>query len=348
MKAARLHSIGDFSCDNIEIPSPKGEELLIKVGACGICGSDYPRVFEHGSSNGKYPLTIGHEFSGEIVEVGEKADKGLIGQKGAIFPIIPCMECEPCRVSRYAMCESYDYLGSRRDGGMAQYCLIPSKWNFIKSNGASMMSLAMTEPACVAQHAIRKGNVCAGQTVIIFGAGPIGIMAARWVELFGARPILADINKEKINFVKKLGYDIIYSNTTDLVDSVRKLNKGKLADVAIEGTGSGSALINCIECVRPCGYISLLGNPNADISIPSKIHSTIMRKELTISGVWNSSQCTYPVSEWEYTVNMMDLGKFVVDDLITDKLQLEDIPNIMRQIKDGKHNSIKAMFVNDF
>ena len=347
MKADRLYSVGHFVCDEVEIPVPHGNELLVKVGACGICGSDYPRVFEHGSSNRKYPLTIGHEFSGEIVAAGENANENLIGKKGAIFPLIPCMKCGPCSVSQYAMCESYDYLGSRRDGGMAEYCLIPSSWNFIESKSASMQSLAMTEPARVAQHAVRKGNVCAGQTAVVFGAGPIGIMAARWIELFGAKPILVDINENKIQFAKQRGYDIVNSEKEDVAQKIRELNGGCLADVAIEGTGAGSALIKCVECVRPCGNISLLGNPIADVTLPLEIHSMIMRKELTLSRVWNSSRCLYPVSEWKYTVAMMDAGKFVADNLITDKLSLEEIPEFMLQIKNRNKTCVKAMYVSE-
>ena len=347
MKADVLHSVGNFSCDEVAIPTPHGEELLIKVGACGICGSDFPRVFEHGSSNGKYPLTIGHEFSGKIVAVGEKADENLIGKRGAIFPIIPCKACEPCSISNYAMCENYDYLGSRRNGGMAEYCVIPSKWNFIESNGASMESLAMTEPACVAQHAVRKANVKAGETVVVFGAGPIGIMAARWIKLFGAKPILVDISNEKINFVKKLGYDIIDSKEANVAQQVRKMNNGKLADAAIEGTGSGNPLIGCIECVKPLGNISLLGNPSGDTTLPLKIHSMLMRKELTVSGVWNSSRSPISVNEWEFTVKMMDEGKFTVEDLISDKLSLEEIPEIMKKVEEKSYSIIKAMYVSE-
>ena len=126
MKAARLHAVGDLRCDGVEIPVPHGKELLLRVGACGICGSDLPRVFEHGSSNGRYPLTIGHEFAGEVVAVGEEADASLVGARGAVFPLIPCRRCASCAVGLYAMCENYDYLGSRRDGGFAEYCLVPS------------------------------------------------------------------------------------------------------------------------------------------------------------------------------------------------------------------------------
>ncbi|MBE6883665.1 MAG: galactitol-1-phosphate 5-dehydrogenase [Ruminococcaceae bacterium] len=345
MKAVRLHAIGDIRCDNIEIPVPHGEELLLKVGACGVCGSDLPRTFEHGTSSGKYPLTIGHEFAGEVVAVGEKADKSLIGAKGAIFPLIPCRKCDPCVTGKYAMCENYDYLGSRSDGGFAEYCLIPSAWHLIRSQSAPMELLAMTEPACVAQHAVRRAKVTAGQCVVIFGAGPIGIMAARWVRIFGAEPILVDIVAEKVAFAKEKGFMAVNSREEELLGAIRTYNRGRLADAAIEGTGSGKALVSCVESVHAGGCISLLGNPMGNTEIPLKIHSMMLRKEVEINGVWNSSRAPYPVDEWKYTVRMMDEGKFEAADLITDRPSHEELPAILKELKDGTRKSIKVMCI---
>lgn len=345
MKAARLHGIGDFRCDEVDIPVPQGEELLIRVGACGICGSDLPRVFEHGSSNGKYPLTIGHEFAGEVVAVGEKADASLLGQKGAIFPLIPCRKCDSCLTANYAMCEDYDYLGSRRDGGFAEYCLIPSAWHLIRSTAASMEELAMTEPACVAQHAVRLSGVCAGQQAVIYGAGPIGMMAARWVKLMGAEALLIDIAQDKVAFAKAHGLDAVNSLEEDVPAAVRARHGGRLADAVIEGTGASAALAGAVACVRAKGTIALLGNPMGDTTLPLKMHSMALRKEVTIHGVWNSSRSPYPVDEWAYTVRMMDEGKLQVDDLITDRLTLEEMPEAMKAIHDRSRKIVKAMYV---
>lgn len=345
MKAARLHKIGDFRCDEVSIPIPHGDELLIKVGACGICGSDLPRVYVHGTSSGKYPLTIGHEFSGEVVQVGETADPSLIGKRGAIFPLIPCRTCNSCVTGNYAMCEHYDYLGSRSDGGFAEYCLVPSAWHLISSTIADMETLAMTEPACVAQHAVRHARVTAGQFVVIFGAGPIGIMAARWAKIFGAEVLLVDVVDTKVAFAQEKGFHAINSRNENVADAVRRLNRGKLADAAIEGTGFGDVINTCVTCVRPCGTIALLGNPANDATIPLNIHSMMLRKEVTIVGVWNSSRAPYPVSEWDYTVRMMDEGKFVCADLITDRLSLKELPQAMDEIRSGARKIVKAVCI---
>lgn len=344
MKAVRLHAIGDLRCDEISVPAPQGEELLIKVGACGICGSDISRTYVHGTSSGIYPLTIGHEFAGEVVQVGEEADAGLIGIRGAVFPLIPCRKCDPCSMGGYAMCENYDYLGSRRDGGFAEYCLIPSKWHLISSRNASMEALAMTEPACVAQHAVRRAEVSAGQYVVIFGAGPIGIMAARWTRIFGAEPLLVDIAQDKIAFASSKGFEVVNSVEQNVPQEIRKRNNGRLADAAVEGTGVGAVMAECMESVRACGTVALLGNPVNDAILPVGIHSMMLRKEITVRGVWNSSRSPYPVNEWIYTVKMMDERKFECEDLITDRLPLEEIPQAIEAIRNGARHIVKAVY----
>ena len=96
MKAMRLHAVNDFRLDEIEKPVPRGEEILVKIGACGICGSDIPRVFELGTR--VYPVALGHEFSGTVVEVGDEKNRDLIGKRAAVFPLIPCRQCPPCKI----------------------------------------------------------------------------------------------------------------------------------------------------------------------------------------------------------------------------------------------------------
>ncbi len=348
MKAARLFQIGDFRTVEETIPVPYGKELLIKVGACGVCGSDLPRIYHHGSSNGKYPLTVGHEFAGTVVAVGEEADPSLIGQRGAVFPLIPCRKCPSCLTEHYAMCADYDYLGSRSDGGFAQYCLIPSQWHFVSSKNKEvpMEVLAMTEPACVAQHAVRKGDVFAGSNVLIFGAGPIGIMAGRWAKISGASNVLlVDVVESKAEFAREHGMDATTANGEELVKAVKEAFGGKLADVSIEGTGFGSALENCIWCTKAFGNVVLLGNPAGNTTITLKAHSQVLRKELNIKGIWNSHFGGTPINEWEFTVAMMDAGKFECQDLISHRADIEEIPVLIDKIFKREVVSCKALYL---
>lgn len=347
MKAARLHAIGDFRTDVVAVPEAHGEELLLKVGACGICGSDIPRIYNHGTSNQKYPMAIGHEFAGTIVAVGEKADPSLIGKKGSVFPLIPCRECDMCQIGKYVMCSNYDYLGSRRDGGFSEYVVIPSKWHFIASEnpGTSMESLCMTEPACVAQHAIRQSGLTAGENIIIFGAGAIGILAARWARIFNAAHILlVDVDDGKVEFAKSRGFEAINSRTTDPAEAMKALCDGKGADVAIEGAGFSSSLEGCISAVKPMGRIVMLGNPGQDhTTISLKSHSSILRKELRIVGTWNSNYSPFPINEWLYTVSQMDKGVLETEDLITHRTTLDDLPQLCDQIHNHEIVICKAI-----
>ncbi len=345
MKASRLHAINDFRTDEIPVPAPVGEQLLVKVSACGICGSDIPRIFELGTSKQKYPLTLGHEFGGTIVAAGEGADPFLIGKRGAIFPCIPCRKCISCLTGHYAMCEDYDYLGSRSDGGFAEYSLIPSAWHFIESHNPETPeeAFAMVEPCTVAQHAVRLGGVAAGHNVLIFGAGPIGIMAARWAQLFGAANVaLVDIMEEKVVFGQARGQMVINSRQEDVRTSFRK-RAGSDPDVVIEGTGTGAALGQAIECARTFGTVLLMGNPHKDTTIKLSQHSQILRKELRLQGMWNSHYLNSPINEWHYTMRMLDEGRMQVLDLVTHRIDIDMLPALCRDIYQHKISVCKAL-----
>lgn len=348
MKAARLHKIGDFCVDELPVPVPKGEELLVKMGACGVCGSDLPRIYEHGSSNGKYPLTVGHEFAGTIVAVGGDADPRLVGKRGAFYPLIPCRKCPSCLAGHYAMCEDYDYMGSRRDGGFAEYCLVPSSWHFVESHNPelSFETLAMAEPACVAQHAaIRKSPVFPGAHMLIFGAGPIGIMAARWARLAGANVLMVDVAEDKVELAEKKGFAAVNSAKVEMVSAVKAAFGGALADIAVEGTGCGSALENAIHCIKPFGSITLLGNPAGNTQISQKAHSLLLRREVTIRGIWNSHFSDMPINEWRYTVDMMDSGAFQCEDLVSHRCSLDEIPGVIDDIRNRRISSCKVLYL---
>lgn len=345
MKAMRLNAIKEFTYDEVDKPVPKGDEILVKVAACGICGSDLPRVYELGTR--VYPVTLGHEFSGTVVETGNERDADLIGKTAAVFPLIPCGKCESCQTGNYAQCSNYNYLGSRSDGGFAEYCLVPSKWHLVFSNNdeVSKEDLAIVEPATVAQHAIRKSRLCAGDTVVILGAGPIGILTARWAELFGAKQvILFDVVEQKVDFAKECGFTVVNSQTEDYQQIIKELTNGLGADVVIEGTGTSGGINNAIECVRTFGTIALLGNPHQDTTIQLTNHSNILRKEIRLTGVWNSYYLNLPINEWRYTVDMLDNGQLEVADLITHRSNLEGLKDLFDQIYHKEITICKAIY----
>ena len=129
MKPYVLHGINDIRFEEVEKPVPKKEEVLIKVNAAGICGSDIPRIYKNGAH--VHPIIPGHEFSGEVVGIGSSENESLIGKRVGIFPLIPCMKCNPCSNKQYEMCKNYNYLGSRCNGAFAEYVTAPV-WNLIE------------------------------------------------------------------------------------------------------------------------------------------------------------------------------------------------------------------------
>lgn len=351
MKACREHAIGDFRTDEIPIPKPIGEQLLVKVSACGVCGSDIPRIYSLGTSKQRYPLVIGHEFGGTIVEAGPEADQSLVGKRGAIFPCIPCMKCPSCLSGNYAMCEDYDYLGSRSDGGLAEYCLIPSAWHFVPVNNPNTPgdALGVVEPCVVAQHTLRNAGLKAGQSILIFGAGPIGIMQARWAKIFGASTvIISEVVDEKVEFARERVNDegilVVNGLKDDVEAALRDANDGKLADITVEATGSAAAFGQAIECSRTFGTVALMGNPARDTVLKLSQHSNILRREITLKGVWNSHYLDDTVNEWAFTVRMIDEGKMRVTDLITHRANLDDVPALTRGIYDRSISICKAIY----
>ena len=199
MKAWVLHDINDFRYEDVKEPVLKETEVLLKVKAVGICGSDIPRVYENGAH--KMPLIIGHEFAGEVVEVGKEADEKWIGKRVGVFPLIPCRECISCQRQQYEMCKNYSYLGSRTDGGFAEYVAVP-QWNLIELPDEVLMEeAAMLEPMAVAVHAIRQMNPNKEDVVAICGLGTIGMLAAMFLRDMGVSKLLLIGNKE---FQKKM------------------------------------------------------------------------------------------------------------------------------------------------
>ena len=346
MKATALHGIGNLVYENINKPKIKKGEVLVKIKASGICGSDIPRIFETGTYH--FPTVPGHEMAGVIDEVADDLDSTLIGKKVAIFPIIPCGVCENCKVGNYAQCENYDYKGSRTNGGFAEYIAAPI-WNMcFLDDSLSFEEGAMIEPASVAAHAIRIAEMDLQDNVVIFGAGPIGLLTAKWTKIFGASKVmLIDIDERKLEFAKNIGFNnICNSMEVDPVSWVKDITKSG-ADVVIEASGSYRALCQGVLCSRNLGKVILLGNPASDAVIDKKTYSFILRKQLTLKGTWNSVYSDFPKNEWKMSAEAMKDKTLFVKDLVTHRTDLEHLNALLLKIKDKEIFFCKALIINE-
>ncbi len=194
MKAYVLHGINDLRLEEVKTPKPGEHEVLVKVCAAGICGSDIPRIFQNGTYS--FPLIPGHEFAGVVETIGELVDEKWLGKRVGIFPLIPCHKCIPCQNKQYEMCRKYSYLGSRTNGGFAEYVLVPENNLLELPDEVAFEQAAMLEPMAVAIHAIRKSQVRQEQSVAIYGLGTIGLLLCMFLLYEGIQNIFVFGNKE--------------------------------------------------------------------------------------------------------------------------------------------------------
>jgi len=347
MKACVLESIGHLEYKEVKMPIAKDGEVLVKIMASGICGSDISRVLTKGTYH--FPTIPGHEFSGRIVGITKGVSPELLGQKAAIFPLIPCRQCEFCQIGEYAQCKNYNYFGSRCDGGFAEYIAVPT-WNLVLApDSLSYQEIAMAEPSAVAIHALRQVGVEISDNVVIFGAGPIGLMLGQWAKAWGAdKIILVDIDAAKIDFAKSMGFDLAFNSSKgSIIEYVNDLTNGKGADVAVEGAGVSITLEQCFHSLRSFGRVVAMGNPAGEIKLSQKAYWELLRKQLTLKGTWNSSYVFIPKNDWKLSIRAMETGKINVKPLVTHQVKLKDCikPFKMMQKRDEFFN--KVMFVID-
>jgi L-iditol 2-dehydrogenase len=333
MKACVLHGIGDLRREDVAKSVPKAGEALIAVRACGVCGSDIPRVFSKGTYH--FPTIPGHEFAGEVMDVAPGADKSLIGKRVAVFPLIPCRKCPSCEIGAYAQCSDYDYLGSRSDGAFAEYVCAPV-WNLLPAPDAvSFAEAAMVEPAAVAAHALRRAGIDIGDVVLIFGAGPIGVMLAMWALIWGAgETLLADVDERKLEFARSLGFSRLVNPIKDDVAGWLREIAPRGADVVIEASGSAAAFEQCMTSARAFGKVVLMGNPVDEMRLSQKAYWAILRNELQVFGTWNSSFSNLPKNEWALSLDWMASGRLDVKPLISHRVSLDELSDALVMMRD--------------
>jgi len=344
MMACNLHAIGDIRYEEVPVPVMEAGEVMVRVEAAGICGSDIPRIFDKGTYH--FPTIPGHEFAGIITDVNP-GDEKLLGKRVAVFPLIPCGKCSACQIGEYAQCGDYDYYGSRRDGGFAEYIAVKN-WNlvFVPDNVPAEYA-AMTEPCAVSIHALSRAGIKLGDTVIIFGAGTIGLLAAQIARGWGAGLIvLADVDPAKLEYARKLGFEhAIDSRNTDPDEYVKSLTNDRGADLALEAAGVSGAVEGCLKSTRAFGKVVLMGNPVKNMDISQKAYWEILRKQLSLLGTWNSSYNDIH-NDWRLALQCMENGIFDLSKLITHKFSFSECNKAFKLALEKNEFWVKIMFIS--
>ncbi|NLC66385.1 MAG: galactitol-1-phosphate 5-dehydrogenase [Clostridium sp.] len=344
MKAVVMSDIAKLEVKEVEKPKPKAHEVLLKVMAVGVCGSDIPRINETGSH--VLPIIPGHEFAGQIVELGEDVEGFELKDKVTAAPILPCYKCEWCDKGIYALCEDYKYYGSRNDGAFAEYLAVDAR-NLVKLNKDTPYDWGATvDPAANAVHTFLRADVTKDDSLIVFGMGAIGLFAVQYGKAIGIKNIIAvDVNDMKLDAAKDSGANyVINGRNEDVLEKVKEFTNGEGVTVALEMSGAPIAQSQAVEVVRKRGRVVYLGISHADLNFEGHVVEKILRGEVAILGSWNSFSDPFPGFEWTESARLMDENKLNPDKIITHKLTLDDVPATFKKIAKEPFYFNKIMF----
>ena len=326
MKAYVLKAIGNLEYVDVDVPKIQKGWVLLKVKAAGICSSDIPRIFTNGTYH--FPTIPGHEFCGEVVAVAENDDKYLIGKRMGVFPLIPCKKCEYCQKGHYEMCKKYNYLGSRCDGGFAEYVVVP-KWNLIElPSNVSFTEAAVLEPLAVAYHAVSAVNISRIRSAAVIGTGAIGLFIAIIMKVKGIEVTILGRNEKKRELANRCGID-------KYINTISEDDKNQF-DATFEAVGTNASLIQAIEKTKSGGQILLVGNPYTDMHLSKDVYWQILRRQLTLIGTWNSMYEKDKGSDWSEVLKLLEMGIVDTMKVITHVFAQDELFDALDIMK--KHN----------
>jgi L-iditol 2-dehydrogenase len=325
MKAAVMYGIDDVRVDERPVPSYGPNDVLVRIGAVGVCGSDvhYYKKGKIGRYVVEEPIILGHESGGTVVAVGEAVTSLVPGDRVAIEPGVPCRHCEYCKTGRYNLCPDVVFMATPPiDGAFCEYYTTPADFAFKLPDNVSLEEAAMMEPLACGIHAVRRGRLKPGETVVIFGAGTIGLMVLQAAKAFGAlNRIVLDVQPERLKIAQTLGAtQIINPEIDDPYEIINQVNPGG-ADVVIEAAGANTTSQLATRYVRRGGRIVWVGLPGQDY-VPMSVLE-LVDKEVDFMGVFRYAN-VYPQA-----IQLTEMGLVDVRAMITHKRTLEQAGEAM-------------------
>lgn len=292
MKALVLEKYNEFRYKDVPEPVPNPGDVVIRVHACGICGSDVQGM--DGSTGRRIPpLIMGHEGSGIIVEKGKGVEGYEVGDRVTFDSTIYCGNCTYCRGSKINLCDNRRVLGVscdeyHQDGAFAEYIAVPSRILYPLPETVSYEEAAMVEPLSIAFHAAGRIPFTKNATAVVVGAGMIGLLLIQILRASGCAKIIAvDILQERRDLARKIGADVCLNpERADSQESINSITKGYGADIAFDAVGISASFFTAINCLRKGGALTLIGNLTLKIGLPLQ---TVVTREITLSGSCASS-----------------------------------------------------------
>ena len=313
----------------VEKPSAGPGEAIIRVKWAGICGTDLA-VCAGKLSRARPPLIPGHEFSGEIVEVPEENRWGLReGDAVVAEPLLPCERCYACRTGMYNVCENFAIVGVDAPGSFAEFVKVKARNVYRLPSNISLELASLTEPTAVALRTVQRSGMKVGDSVVILGGGPIGLLIAELVRIGGALPIIiSEISPYRANFARNLGFEVVAPARDELEKRVKDLTRGRGADVVFDAVGVPAAASQFTRISRIGGSIVVVGLYKEPSPVDLK---EVCFRELTITG---SRVYRYPDFEKVLDIILKDSNRF--SSIITEKMELDEIERGLRLLNEGR------------
>jgi len=328
MTTAVLYAPRDLRIEQRPVPTPSEGEVLVRILSVGVCGSDV-HYYEHGRIGDfvvRSPLVLGHESSGQIVEVGDGVSPARVGERVAIEPGAPCGRCDQCRAGRYNLCPNIRFHGTPPiDGTLSEFVAVKSELAFKVPDEISDNAAALLEPLSVGIWANRKAGTQTGTSLLIAGAGPIGLVTTQVARAIGAaRIVVSDINRNRLSTARASGATEIAVPGSDEVD-------GEF-DAFIDCSGNAAAIDAGIRLVRPGGSVVLVGMGADELRLPLAL---VQRRELLITGTFRYA------NTWPTAIDLAASGRVSLDALVTGEYGLADVEKALNAGRDP--HSIKAI-----
>ncbi len=324
MRASVLLRENELTVEERAVPQPGPGEVLVRVAAVGICGSDV-HYYRHGRIGDfvlDEPLVLGHELSGRIAAVGENVDAARVGERVAVEPQKPCRRCRECLAGRYNLCPRMEFYATPPiDGAFAEYVVIDSEFAHAVPDSMSDEAAALLEPLSVAITTMRKAHVVPGSRVLIAGAGPIGVICAQTARAFGAAEVIVtDLVAERRERALEFG-------ATQSLDprEIDVATAGFDVDAFIDASGAPRAVFDGIKAVRPAGHAVLVGLGNAEMPLPVE---HIQNLEISVTGVFRYTDT------WPAGIHLVTTGQVDLDALVTGKFDLDHVAEALDSDQD--------------
>jgi L-iditol 2-dehydrogenase len=314
MQALLLTDYRKLELVDVDRPQIGPRDVLVRVAACGICGSD---VHGYDGSSGRRvpPIVMGHEAAGTVAEVGFDVNRVRVGDRVTFDSTIYCGKCDDCRRGQVNLCTQRRVFGVscadyRQPGAFAEFIAVPQHILYPLPNNLTFEQAALVEPVSVAIHAVDRLNIQKGERAVVVGSGMIGLLVIQVLRAAGCREVLAvDIEPSKLEFARELGAtSTINAKECDPAAGVRDQTGGQGTDVAVEVVGNAAAVSTAINCVRRGGRVGLLGNLAAEVPFPLQ---RVVTRELTLVGNCASA------GEYPRAIEMIASGTIRVEPLIS-------------------------------